>query len=127
MNDLFITLSGTKHYYGLKPFDIGAPAQLIKETDNAVDTEAIAVVMPVFGQVGYVANHYRTVIPGSLSAGRLYDKIPERCVAIVRFLVGETVLLEVLPEKTLRYLASCTLVDQQPLIEPQPVEISDPH
>ena len=59
MKKVFITLTGTKHYFG----------------NDEYDKEAIKVTYEGLGKIGYVANSSHTVIGESISAGRLYDKI----------------------------------------------------
>ena len=34
----FITNTGTKHYYGMKPFEIGRIFKLVKEPENEYDS-----------------------------------------------------------------------------------------
>lgn len=100
-NELYITITGLNHYFDLKPFAIGSPVMLKKEPDNHHDKEAIMVIAPLLGKVGYVANSTHTVAAGCMSAGRLYDKIPDQCVAVVRFMIGSQVIARVLPDKKL--------------------------
>lgn len=56
------------------PPHVGNILTLVKEPDNNYDTEAIAVKLDD-EKVGYVANSTNTVVKGTMSAGRLYDKI----------------------------------------------------
>ena len=71
----FVTITGLNNYYNKKPFEVGKIVKLVKEPDNQYDSEAIAVVLPFIDKVGYVANSTSTVYKGTVSAGRLYDKI----------------------------------------------------
>ena len=48
--------------------------------------------MDGFGQIGYVANSYHTVIGDSYSAGRLYDKIGSTAEGKIRFVTDKGVL-----------------------------------
>lgn len=75
MAKVFITLTGTKHYFGNDFLENGMKIRLEKEPDNAYDKEAIKVMYEGLGKIGYVANSSHTVIGESMSAGRLYDKI----------------------------------------------------
>lgn len=75
MKERYITITGFDHYCGLKPFSIGTLVRCRKEPENVYDHEAIACTMPVFGTVGYVANSVHTVAGGTMSAGRVYDKV----------------------------------------------------
>lgn len=75
MAKIYITLAGTKHYFGNDFLKKGMKLKLEKEPDNEYDTEAIKVTCPALGTIGYVANSPYTVIGETMSAGRLYDKI----------------------------------------------------
>ena len=54
--------------------DVGNILTLVKEPDNNYDTEAIALKLDD-KKIGYVANSANTVVKGTMSAGRIYDKI----------------------------------------------------
>ncbi len=116
-NELYITITGLNHYFGMRPFKIGSLVSLIKEPDNDYDDEAIIVVAPVLGKVGYVANSPHTTAGGTMSAGRIYDKIPDECVAIVRFITGSKVIARVFPDKRLHVKVEITLEDAVPSVE----------
>jgi len=80
MAKVFITLTGTKHYFGNDFLEKGTKIRLEKEPDNEYDKEAIKVTYEGLGKIGYVANSSYTVIGESMSAGRLYDKIGDLIV-----------------------------------------------
>lgn len=82
MAKIFITLTGTKHYFGNDFLKKGMKIRLEKEPDNEYDKEAIKVTYEGLGKIGYVANSSYTVIGESMSAGRLYDKIGDTAYAI---------------------------------------------
>ncbi len=107
--ELYITITGLNHYFGMQPFKIGSLITLKKEPDNAYDDEAIVVLAPLLGKVGYVANSPYTTVMGCMSAGRIYDKIPEECVAVVRFMSSSKVIARVLPDKKLTVKIDVTL------------------
>ena len=71
MAKVFITLTGTKHYFGNDFLEKGTKIRLEKEPDNEYDKEAIKVTYKGLGKIGYVANSSYTVIGESMSAGRL--------------------------------------------------------
>lgn len=75
MKNVFITLTGTKHYYGNDFLKKDMKIRLEKEPENEYDKEAIKVTCEGIGKIGYVANSFHTVIGESISAGRLYDII----------------------------------------------------
>ncbi len=83
MAKIFITLTGTKHYFGNDFLKEGTKIRLEKEPDNEYDKEAIKVTYEGLGKIGYVANSSYTVIGESMSAGRLYDKIGDIAYAEV--------------------------------------------
>ena len=78
MTKVFITLTGTKHYFGKEFLKKGTKIRLEKGTDNEYDKEAIKVTYEGLGKIGYVANSSYTVIGDSMSAGRIYDKIGKK-------------------------------------------------
>ena len=95
MKKIFITLTGTKYYYGddfLKP---GMKLWLKKDFDNKYDKEAISVNFTGLGCIGYVANSPYTTLGDSISAGRLYDKIGELAKAKVILVTSKGVLCKV--------------------------------
>ena len=56
MAKVFITLTGTKHYFGNDFLEKGTKIRLEKEPDNEYDKEAIKVTYEGLGKIGYVAN-----------------------------------------------------------------------
>lgn len=97
-DELYITLKDVDRYYGRVPFEIGHTLILMKEPDNREDEEAIAVIDPALGKVGYVADSSRTTARGCVSAGRLYDFFAQECTAVVRFMTKEDIIARVFPE-----------------------------
>ena len=85
MKEKFIPITGFKNYSGSIPFRIGYLVRCEKEPDNPYDSEAIKCTMPVIGTVGYVANSCNTVAGGTMSAGRIYDKVGKKFYARVLF------------------------------------------
>ena len=83
MTKIYITLTGTKYYFGKDFLENGMKLKLEKEPDNKYDKEAINVSYEGLGKIGYVANSSYTVIGESISAGRLYDKIGDTAEAKV--------------------------------------------
>ena len=81
--DMYITLVSMNHFFGVKPFKKDGILKLIKEKDNNYDDEAIKVEMRHAGQVAYVSNSTNTVIRGTMSAGRIYDKILDEEISII--------------------------------------------
>lgn len=98
-NTYFVTITGINHYYGKKPFGIGRIVKLIKDKDNEYDKEAIAAYLPFIETIGYVANSVNTVYDGTVSAGRLYDKIDDYAYARVMFVTHTSVIALVLDKE----------------------------
>ena len=75
--DECVTIVGFKHYFGGGMVEKGSILLCKKEPDNEKDQEAISVNLPVVGKAGYIANNTFTVLRGTKSAGRIYDKVGE--------------------------------------------------
>ena len=95
----FVTITGLNHYYGKKPFEIGRIIKLIKEPDNEYYKEAILAFLPFIDKIGYVANSTNTVYDGTISAGRLYDKIDDYAYGKVMFVTHSSAIVLVLDKE----------------------------
>ena len=93
-NPIYVAITGLKHYYGTSFLKPGQYIQLIKEPDNPYDQEAIKAEIPPIGKIGYVANSIYTVPKGCRSAGRIYDSIDQQAGGMVRFVMKDTVIVE---------------------------------
>lgn len=87
------------HYYGMRPFTVGKKIKCIKERDNHYDSEAIKVTMKDIGTVGYIANTPYTKAIGTMSAGRIYEKVGNKFWVEVMFITSSKVICRVLEEK----------------------------
>ena len=57
------------------------------------------------GKVGYLANSTKTVVRGTMSSGRVYDKIDdENAYAIVKFISHHNVIAKIIEEDELEEL-----------------------
>ena len=83
--NIFVTITGFKHYYGLEPFKIGNLIRCIKEPSNPYDSDAIRAFLPYIGKVGYIANSPQTKAGGTESASRIYERVPKRFYVRVLF------------------------------------------
>ena len=100
MENTFVTITGVRNYYGMKPFRVGKIFRIVKEDDNEYDEEAIRAELPMIDTIGYVANSTSTVYAGTVSAGRLYDKIDDYAYAQTMFITHSSVIALVLsPEQ----------------------------
>ena len=98
MERIYFTIAGTKHRFGQEYFEPKMEVKLVKEPDNEYDKEAIKVEMDGLGIVGYVANSPYTVLGESISAGRLYDRIGDTAKGVVKYVLPQGVLCEVVEE-----------------------------
>ena len=129
----FVTITGIDHYYGKRPFKIGRIFQLIKDRRNQYDGEAIMAYLPFIEKIGYVANSVDTVYRGTLSAGRLYDKMGDYAFAKVMFITHTSVIAVVLDKEEMEAAlaaragarAAQTSADSTPKAPPRTSEIPD--
>ena len=91
----YVTVTGYWNYYGKTPFAIGNLIRCKKEPDNVYDAEAIRCTLPVLGTVRYIANSIKTVAGGTMSAGRLCDRVGERFYIRVMFTTQTKVICRV--------------------------------
>ncbi|MCR2803996.1 HIRAN domain-containing protein [Paenibacillus soyae] len=94
---VYVAIVGTSFYFGTGFLKPGQPVQLIKDPDNRHDQEAIKAVMPPVGKIGYVANSSNTVPKGCRSAGRIYDTFDDHAIGVVRFVMKDTAIAEIVP------------------------------
>lgn len=98
--DLYATVVGLKNYKGSQVFKLNSKIKLIKEPENDYDTEAIACELKYIGKTGYIANSTTTVIKGTMSAGRIYDKVEDVSFAEVKFIANDSVIAKIMkPEE----------------------------
>ena len=84
-NDIYITLVGFNQFHGMKPFKINSLLKLVKDPN-------------------YVANSTRTVIKGTMSGGRLYDKILDTDFAQVKFISNDSIIAKILTDDEIEEL-----------------------
>ncbi len=93
--DLYITLTGMNYHYGMEPLVLGSLIYCEKEPGNKIDGEAIRALLPMLGTVAYLANSSHTVIHGTHSAGRIYDKVGQGFYARILFRTDRQVICRV--------------------------------
>lgn len=104
-DEKFVTVICFNQFHGKKIFKIGSILKLIKEPDNNHDAEAIRTEMRYAGKVGYLANSTQTVVRGTMSGGRVYDKIDdESAYAMVKFISHEDVIAKIIEKDELEEL-----------------------
>lgn len=99
MKEKYVTITGFKYYYGVTPFRVGKKVKCVKEPSNPYDSEAIKVVMKHIGTVGYIANSTYTVATGTMSAGRIWDKVGKKFYVRVMFITSSKVICKVVEEE----------------------------
>lgn len=92
---VYVTVTGFAHYYGKKPFAIKNVLVCEKDPSNKYDSEAILVKLPIIGVVGYVANGYSSVAGGTMSAGRIYDKVEDKFYIRVMFTTQSKIICRI--------------------------------
>lgn len=96
----FIAITGIKHCYGERPFEIGRIVRLVKEPDNVHDAETIRVEPPFVGGAVCAANSAKRAHMGTWSTGRRHSFLGEEAYARVSFVRGGNVAPQFLkPEK----------------------------
>jgi hypothetical protein len=93
----YVAITGTSHYFGTGFLKPGLVIHLLKDPDNFYDQEAIRAEIPPIGKIGYVANSTHTVPKGCRSAGRIYDSFDLQISGIIRFIIKDTVIVELAP------------------------------
>ncbi len=99
VKEKYITITGMNHYFGTEPFKVGKRVRCEKEPENPYDAEAIRVSLKNLGTVGYVANSPYPSAIGTMSAGRVYEKVGKRFKAEVMFITSSKVICKVLPKE----------------------------
>lgn len=95
MKELYVTITGFKHYYRDAPFKVGRKIKCVKEPDNPYDAEAIRATMKHVGTVGYIANSPYTTAIGTRSAGAIGHKVKKKFTVEVMFITGTKVICKV--------------------------------
>lgn len=93
--DMYVTVTGFSHYYGKKPFAIGNVLVCTKDPSNKYDSEAITAHLPIVGQVGFLANNAQYVAGGTMSAGRIYDKVEDKFYIRVMFTTQSKIICRI--------------------------------
>ncbi len=95
MEETYVTVTGFAHYYGKKPFAIGNVLICTKDPSNKYDSEAIIVRLPIIGPVGYISNSPYTMAGGTVSAGRIYDKVEDKFYIRVLFTTQSKIICKI--------------------------------
>lgn len=95
MKEISLTITGMRHYYGSRIIHVGDILRCKKEPENEYDAEAIQVLLPVYGKIGYIANSPYTVAKGTLSAGRTYDQVKKKFYVRVLYICTNQIICKV--------------------------------
>ena len=101
MNKTYFTITGTHHYFGKEFIEPEMEVKLVKDPDNEYDKEAIKVEMEGLGKIGYVANSTYSVLGDSMSAGRIYDRIDDVAYGVVKYILPQGILCELIEKECL--------------------------
>lgn len=110
-DNMYATIVGLNNYEGSKVFKIGSLVRLVKEPENDYDLEAIACESKYVGKTGYIANSAKTVTKGTMSAGRIYDKIDDISFCEVKFVSNDSVIAKVLTYEQIKELQDANQED----------------
>ena len=102
MKEFYVTITGSKHYYGLAPFKVGRKIKCVKEPDNPYDAEAIRATMKHIGTVGYLANSPYTTAVGTKSAGAIGHKVKKKFTVEVMFIAGAYIICKVVDGRKMK-------------------------
>lgn len=95
MGDKYVTITGVGFYEGTDSFKIGNLIRCEKEPKNPYDAEAIKCTLPMIGTVGYIANSTNTVARGTMSAGRIYDRVSSKFYVRIMFMANSKIICRV--------------------------------
>ncbi|MDR3222742.1 MAG: HIRAN domain-containing protein [Methanobrevibacter sp.] len=99
MEKNYVTITGVDYYENLSSFELGEIIRLKKEPNNSYDHEAIKAEIPFTGKIGYVANSSAGVVKGTMSAGRIYDKVEEITYVKIIFITIKELICEFIDYK----------------------------
>ena len=90
----YITINHLNLFDSVSFLRPGDRLALKKDRNNIYDDEAIIAYKDKL-KCGYVANSVFSVVRGTCSAGRIYDKIKDDAQCIIRFMNQEMLIAEI--------------------------------
>ncbi|PZT55772.1 HIRAN domain-containing protein [Paenibacillus silvae] len=93
---IFAAVSGMDNYHGAQAFHVGDTLYLVKDPDNRLDHQAIKVVVPPIGEVGYIINHPGKVPHGCWTGAGFYEAFYQQTCAKVRFMMKDMLIIELI-------------------------------
>ncbi len=91
---MYITVNHLNLFDSVSFLKPGDRLVLRKDRNNIYDDEAIIACKDKL-KCGYVANSVYSVVRGTCSAGRVYDKIKDDAECIIRFMNQEMLICEI--------------------------------
>ena len=91
---MYITVNHLNLFDSVSFLKPGDRLVLRKDRNNIYDDEAIIACKDKL-KCGYVANSVYSVVRGTCSAGRVYDKIKDDAECIIRFMSQEMLICEI--------------------------------
>jgi hypothetical protein len=95
-NKIFAAMVGMENYHGAQTLHVGDTLYLVKDPDNRLDHQAIKVVIPPIGEVGYIVNQTGKVPHGCWTGSGFYDAFYQQTCAKVRFMMQDIVIIELI-------------------------------
>ena len=79
-SNLFAAMDRMEHYHGIQALNVDDTVFLVKDPNNRTDRQAIKVVIPPIGTVGYIVNDPVVVPHGCWAGSGFYDVFTSRPV-----------------------------------------------
>lgn len=93
---IFAAMMGMDNSYGAQALQVGDTLFLVKDPNNRLDEQAIKVVIPPIGEVGYIVNDVDKVPQGCWNGAGFYDAFHQQTCAKVRFMMKDIVIIELI-------------------------------
>ncbi|MGQ8872514.1 DNA-binding protein [Paenibacillus sp. TSA_86.1] len=93
---IFAAMMGLENDHGAQALHVGDTLYLVKDPDNRLDHQAIKVVIPPIGEVGYIVNQTGKVPHGCWTGAGFYDAFYQQTCAKVRFMMKDMVIIELI-------------------------------
>lgn len=97
-NEMYILVTGTKHYHGVRALSDRSVFRCVKEPDNSFDPYAIRVEDAELGTVGYVAERLAETFPRVLTAKRFGHCFARVCYVEYIENAGKMLICRYIPE-----------------------------
>lgn len=95
-SNLFAAMDRMEHYHGIQALNVDDTVFLVKDPNNRTDRQAIKVVIPPIGTVGYIVNDPVVVPHGCWAGSGFYDVFHQQTCAKVRFAMKDMIIVELI-------------------------------